>query len=97
MRIEFKRLTEVERTDIIELMNHPRLRQHMPLLGDTLKKHLEQAGVPLPDHRIDLIGEFLNALLIVRSVNLMKVAKVMAKHSCRCVPMCAPPSWKLKC
>ena len=45
---------------------------------DTLKKHLEQAGVSLSDHRIDLIGKFLNALLIVRSVNLMKVATAMA-------------------
>jgi [ribosomal protein S5]-alanine N-acetyltransferase len=35
MKIEFKRLTEVDRADIIGLMNHPRLRQHMPLLGDT--------------------------------------------------------------
>ncbi len=35
MRIEFKRLTEVDRSDIIELMNHPLLRQHMPLLSKT--------------------------------------------------------------
>lgn len=34
MRIEFKRLTEVDKSDIIELMTHPLLRKHMPLLGD---------------------------------------------------------------
>jgi len=35
MRIEFKRLTEVDIGDIIELMNQPQLRRHMPLLSDT--------------------------------------------------------------
>ena len=35
MEIEFKRLTEVDKSDIIELMIHPLLRRHMPLLSDT--------------------------------------------------------------
>lgn len=32
--IELNRLTEVDKLDIIELMNHPLLKRHMPLLGD---------------------------------------------------------------
>ena len=44
----------------------------------TLKKHLTQAADTLSDHRIDLISKFLTAILVVRSVNLMKVATAMA-------------------
>lgn len=32
MNIEFKRLSEVEKSDIIELMNNPMVRRQMPLL-----------------------------------------------------------------
>lgn len=35
MRIEFKRLTEINKEDILDLMNQPLLHRHMPLLGDT--------------------------------------------------------------
>jgi ribosomal-protein-alanine N-acetyltransferase len=35
VEIEFKRLTEVNQSDIIELMNEPALKRHMPLLGET--------------------------------------------------------------
>ncbi|NIM92196.1 MAG: GNAT family N-acetyltransferase [Anaerolineales bacterium] len=34
MDISLKRLTEVDKSDIIELMNHPSLKRHMPLLSD---------------------------------------------------------------
>lgn len=34
MNIEFKRLTEVEKSDIITLMNHPLVRRQMPLTSD---------------------------------------------------------------
>jgi len=34
MNIEFKRLTEVEPSDIIELMNNPLVRRQMPLTSD---------------------------------------------------------------
>lgn len=34
MHIEFKRLSEVSPHDIIDLMNNPRLRQHMPLMQE---------------------------------------------------------------
>ena len=34
MDISFKRLTEVDKFDIIELMNHPSLKRHMPLMSD---------------------------------------------------------------
>ena len=34
MNIEFKRLTEVEKSEIIELMNHPLVRRQMPLTSD---------------------------------------------------------------
>ncbi len=34
MDISFMRLTEVDKFDIIELMNHPSLKRHMPLLSD---------------------------------------------------------------
>ena len=34
MIIEFKRLTEIDKTEIIELMNNPLVRRHMPLLKD---------------------------------------------------------------
>jgi ribosomal-protein-alanine N-acetyltransferase len=34
MSISFRRLTEVDKFDIIELMNHPLLKRHMPLLSD---------------------------------------------------------------
>lgn len=34
MKLEFKRLPEIDRSEIIELMTHPRLRAHMPLSGD---------------------------------------------------------------
>jgi hypothetical protein len=44
----------------------------------TLKKYLAQAADILSDHRIDLISKFLTAVLVVRSVNLMKVATAMA-------------------
>ena len=38
MEIEFKRLTEVNKSDIIELMNHPLLRRHMPLMSATFSE-----------------------------------------------------------
>lgn len=31
MKIEFKRLFEVRKSDVIELLNHPLVRRHMPL------------------------------------------------------------------
>ena len=34
MGIEFKRLSEVDKSDIIELSNHPLVRRHMPLASD---------------------------------------------------------------
>lgn len=34
MEIEFKRLGEIANSDIIELMNNPRVREHMPLAND---------------------------------------------------------------
>lgn len=34
MRLEFKRLPEVDPADLIELMNHPQVRQLMPLARD---------------------------------------------------------------
>jgi hypothetical protein len=34
MNIEFKRLTEIDSSDLIELMNHPLVTRHMPLVGD---------------------------------------------------------------
>ena len=34
MRLEFKRLPEVNPADIIELMNHPKVRAQMPLTKD---------------------------------------------------------------
>jgi RimJ/RimL family protein N-acetyltransferase len=34
MHIEFKRLSEVDRADIIDLMNDPRVRRQMPLTND---------------------------------------------------------------
>lgn len=34
MTIEFKRLTEIEKSEIIELMNHPLVRRQMPLTSD---------------------------------------------------------------
>lgn len=42
---------------------------------NTLKKYLRQAVLPLSTHRIDLLSELVGALLGVRSVNLMKVAR----------------------
>lgn len=38
MKIEFKRLSEVEKSEIIELMNNPLVRRHMPLTGDSFGK-----------------------------------------------------------
>lgn len=38
MNIDFKRLTEVEKSEIIELMNHPLVRRQMPLLQDNFGK-----------------------------------------------------------
>lgn len=35
MHIEFKRLSEINKNDIIDLMNQPLLRRHMPLMGDS--------------------------------------------------------------
>lgn len=32
MKFEFKQLNEAKKDDIIQLMNHPKLREHMPLL-----------------------------------------------------------------
>ena len=42
---------------------------------NTLKKYLRQAVLPLSTHRIDLLSKLVCALLVVRSVNLMKVAR----------------------
>ena len=36
--IEFKRLTEVDKGEIVELMNQPLVRRHMPLLGDSFSQ-----------------------------------------------------------
>lgn len=38
MNIEFKRLTEVNKSDIIELMNNPLVRRHMPLASGLFDK-----------------------------------------------------------
>ncbi len=38
MRIEFKRLAEVDKGDIIELMNDPHVRRHMPLTSDNFNE-----------------------------------------------------------
>jgi len=34
MKIEFKRLPEINKSEIIELLNHPLVRRHMPLAKD---------------------------------------------------------------
>lgn len=34
MKLEFKRLNQVDKADIIELMNHPLVRRQMPLTSD---------------------------------------------------------------
>lgn len=39
MNIEFKRLTEVEKFKIIELMNHPLVRQQMPLTSENFDEN----------------------------------------------------------
>lgn len=44
---------------------------------NTLKKHLGQAIDSLSAHRIDLLSRMIHTLLVVRSVNLMKVATAM--------------------
>lgn len=38
MKLEFKRLPEVSRADIIELMNHPLVRREMPLTSDNFSE-----------------------------------------------------------
>jgi len=38
MNIEFKRLTEVEKSEIIELMNNPLVRRQMPLTSDNFSE-----------------------------------------------------------
>ena len=38
MQIEFKRLSEINPSDIIELMNHPLVRRHMPLTSDNFSE-----------------------------------------------------------
>jgi RimJ/RimL family protein N-acetyltransferase len=45
MRLEFKRLTEADPTDIVVLMNHPRVREHMPLTQDDFAEADAQAFV----------------------------------------------------
>lgn len=40
MAIEFKRLPEIDKADIIELMNHPLVRRQMPLTDD----HFDEAA-----------------------------------------------------
>jgi len=35
MKVECKRLSEVERDEVMELMNHPLLKKHMPLMEQT--------------------------------------------------------------
>lgn len=45
---------------------------------NTLKKHLTQAVDALSGHRIDLLSRFIRTLLVIRSVNLMKIATAMA-------------------
>ena len=39
MDIEFKRLTEVDNSDLIALMNHPLVRRQMPLTRDNFDHH----------------------------------------------------------
>ncbi len=43
----------------------------------TLKKHLAQAVGSLSPHRIDLLSRLIQTFLVVRSVNLMKVATAL--------------------
>jgi ribosomal-protein-alanine N-acetyltransferase len=38
MKIEFKHLTEVPRSDIIDLMNNPLVQRYMPLTGETFSE-----------------------------------------------------------
>ena len=38
MQIEFKRLSEVDRLAIIDLMNHPLVRRQMPLTSDSFRE-----------------------------------------------------------
>jgi ribosomal-protein-alanine N-acetyltransferase len=38
MKIEFKRLTEVPKSDIIALMNNPLVKRYMPLSGETFNE-----------------------------------------------------------
>ena len=38
MHIEFKRLTEVDKSEIVELMNNPLVRRHMPLTKDNFSE-----------------------------------------------------------
>jgi RimJ/RimL family protein N-acetyltransferase len=45
MRLEFKRLTEADPIDIVVLMNHPRVREHMPLTQDDFAEADAQAFV----------------------------------------------------
>ncbi len=47
------------------------------MLIHTLKKGLEQAGLGLSRHRIDLLCKLLPALIQTRSVNLKKLACVL--------------------
>ncbi len=51
----FKRLTEVDKFDFIEMMNHPSLKRHMPLLSaefteDDCKKLIEAKEQLWADH-----------------------------------------------
>lgn len=38
MKLEFKRLPEADKADIIELMNHPQVRREMPLTSDNFSE-----------------------------------------------------------
>ena len=38
MEIEFKRLSGVEKADLIALMNHPLVRRQMPLTSDNFDR-----------------------------------------------------------
>ncbi|MBI4429058.1 MAG: GNAT family N-acetyltransferase [Ignavibacteriales bacterium] len=38
MKIELKRLTDIDTSDLVDLMNQPLLRRHMPLLGNSFSE-----------------------------------------------------------
>jgi ribosomal-protein-alanine N-acetyltransferase len=49
MQIEFKRLTEVPKSDIIALMNNPLVQRYMPLSGETFSESDYEAFIALKE------------------------------------------------